>query len=324
MIGAIFGAAGSIAAAAMQADALRDATQMQIDALERQRQYVYANLDPSVIGAQAYQGDVNRALQQRTLQGMIDPALLNQRYASETAISDSLSKIGEESGRVSKQAADEALRGTPGMDLVKQKLVDQALQELEMGATLPPDVQAEFMKAGLEKSGMTTGSASGQGVGGQILRTILGTEGLKLKAQRQEQAAKLATSAQNLEASRQNILQSLFPRLNEVQLQNLGGQQSVLSQSNAMMPEAGLSGHDVANIWLARVGATNQLAQSAANAAASAAQQSGQIWAGAIGGATRAIGGAAPSWNTVSGWFNSPGAGTGSGNAMDLGGFEGD
>lgn len=323
-MGEIFTAAGQVAAAAMQAAALREATQMQIDALERQRQYVYANLDPSVIGAQAYQGDVNRALQQRTLQGMIDPALLNQRYASETAISDSLSKIGEESGRVSKQAADEALRGTPGMDLVKQKLVDQALQELEMGATLPPDVQAEFMKAGLEKSGMTTGSASGQGVGGQILRTILGTEGLKLKAQRQEQAAKLATSAQNLEASRQNILQSLFPRLNEVQLQNLGGQQSVLSQSNAMMPEAGLSGHDVANIWLARVGATNQLAQSAANAAASAAQQSGQIWAGAIGGATRAAGSAAPSWNTVSGWFGGGGGGGGSGNAMDLGGFETD
>lgn len=303
MIGALFGAAGQIAAASMQAAAVKEATKMQIAALERQRQYVYENLDPSVIGAQAAQGDINRAVNQRNLQGLIDPALLNQRYAAQDAIGQSLASLGQESGRVSRQATEEALRGTEGMTQLKDQLVEQALNELSMGATLPPDVQAELVKAGLERSGSTTGSASGQGQGGQILRTILGTAGLQLKAQRQEQAAKLATSAQNLEASRQNILQSLFPRLSSVQLENLGGAQSVLNQSNAMMPEAGLSGHDVANIWLARVGATNQLAQNAANAAAAGAQQQGQIWAGAIGGATRAVAGAAPSWNTVTGWF---------------------
>jgi hypothetical protein len=305
MLGAIFGAAGQIAAASMQADAIKQATKMQIDALNKQRQFVYDNLNPSVVNAQAYQADVNRANNQRALQAQIDPALAAQRTASETAISDQLSKIGQQSGKVSGQATTEALAGVPGMQDLKSQLVDQAMKELSMGATLPPDVQAELVKAGLEKGGMSTGSASGQGQGGQVLRTILGTAGLQLKAQRQTQAAQLATSAQNLESSRQNILQNLFPSLNSVQLQNLGGAQSVLSQSNSMMPEAGLSGQNVANIWLARVGATNQLAQNAANAAASAAQQQGNVWAGAVGGATRAIGGIIPqSWNnTVSGWL---------------------
>jgi hypothetical protein len=298
-MGEIIGAAGQIAAASMQAQAVRDATQMQIDALNRQRQFVYQNLDPSVVNAQATQADINRALNQRALQAQIDPGLAAQRTQSETAIGDALGKIGQESGRVSNVAANEAIAGTPGMEAGKNQLVDQALHELSLGATLPPDVQAELVKAGLEKSGMVTGGASGQGSGGQILRTILGTAGLQLKAQRQQQAANLMTTAQNLEANRQNILQGLFPKLAQTQLANLGGAQGVLQQSNNLTPEAGLNGQSVANIWLSRVGATNQMAQQAANVGAQGAMGQGQIWGSALGGAATSIG------NAITGWQNS-------------------
>src|SRR5207247_1103622 len=132
-------------------------------------------------------------------------------------------------------------------------------------------------------SGMVTQSASGKGVGGQITRELIGHEALQLKAQREQQASNLTAAAQNLETQRQNILQQLFPRLADVQLANLKGVQSVLNQSNSMMPNAGLSGSDIANIWLARVGATNQLAQSAADAQARAGMGIAQAW-GQLGG----------------------------------------
>lgn len=312
-MGEIFTAAGQVAASAMQAAAIKEATQMQIDALERQRQYVYNNLNPSVVNDQALTADQLQAQNRLALQGQIDPALLNARRSASDSITKQLDALqnGGAGGDVMRTASQEAITGTPGMQEAKQKLVDAALSELSQGATLPPDVQAELVKAGLERGGMATGSASGQGTGGQILRTVLGRAGIELKAQRQKQAADLTTAAQNLESSRQNILQSLFPKLSAVQLSNLQGTQQVLNQADQLAPNAGLSGTQVANIWLARVGATNQLAQSAANAAAQGAMGQGQAWGNAIGGATSLAGAIAPSWGSVKGWLGSFGSGSG-------------
>jgi hypothetical protein len=124
------------------------------------------------------------------------------------------------------------------------------------------------VQTGLEKSGMVTGKAGAQGVGGQLIRQLIGTAGINLQGERQKRATALAGAAQELEASRQSILQNIFPNLSAVQLNQLTGQQNVLNQSNSMVPQVGLSGSDIANLWMARVGATNQLAQAGADARA--------------------------------------------------------
>lgn len=217
-------------------------------------------------------------------------------------------QIGVQSGQVANQATSEALAGTPGMTDAKNSMVDAALTQLKQGATLPPDVEAQLVQAGLEQSGMTTQSASGRGIGGQQLRTILGTAGIQLQQQRQQQASNLLTSAQNLDNSRQNILQQLFPRLSQTQLANLGGTQSVLGQSNNLLPSAGLSGSNIANIMLARVGATNQLAQSAAGVQAQGTMGAANAWGNALGALGSGVGSSIP---TLSGWV---GGGGGSGN----------
>jgi hypothetical protein len=278
---------------------------MQIDALNRQRQFVFQNLDPSVIGPQATQADVNNAVNRLALQGQIDPNLLNSRYAAEAGISNQLGQVGQgNAAKISNIATNEATQNTPGMETAKDTLVKQAQQELDAGATLPPDVQAELVKAGLERSGMVTQSASGQGTGGQILRTILGTAGLQLKQQRQQQATGLLSAAQNLTNSRASILSNLFPNLNSTQLNNLTATSNAFNTANSALPSAGLSGSDIANIWLARVGATNQLAQNAANAGAAGALGQGQAWSGALGANSGNIGnGLSSAWNNVSGWF---------------------
>lgn len=314
-MGEIFGAAGQVASAAMQAAAVREATQMQIDALERQRDFVFSQLEPSRVNREALQADINRAQSQLALQGVTDPAALATRYAAEDQILRQVLGLGAGSpaDQVAQVAAQEAIAGTPGLQEGKNALVDAALQELRLGATLPPDVQAELVQAGLERAGETVGAATGpRGTSGQLLRQIIGSAGVQLQAERQQRAAALMDAASNLEARRQSILGTLFPNLSAVQLNTLQGAQGALAQSNAMVPEAGLSGSDVANLWLARVGATNQLAQQAANAGAAGALGQAQAWQTGLGAAIGYGANALPSTASFFGGSPSVGSFTGS------------
>lgn len=324
----IFSAAGQVAGAAIQANAVKEATQMQIDALNQQKQFVYNQLEPGTINAQAQQADIARAQNQLALQGKIDPALLAQRYASEGAIAKTAADLASgntPADQVAATAAREAVAGTPGSDAAKKALVDAALKELAAGATLPPDVQAQLVQTGLQKTGQVTGTANASGVGGQVLSTLLGTAGINLKMQREQQAANLTNAAQDLESKRQNILQGLFPNLQNQQLKNISAQQGVLQQSNAMAPAVGLGGTDVSNLWLARVGATNQLAQTAANAAAQGGAAQGQIWGNAVANATPYVAnsagnGMSSAYNWAKGLFSGGSAGGAADFSGDTGG----
>jgi hypothetical protein len=294
-MGNILGFVGQIAGSAIQASASKDVTQMQLDAIKKQQQLVYNSLDPSVIGGQATTADIQRAQQQLALQGQIDPALLQTRYAAEGGIKNQLDQIlasNAPADQVARMAAQTALTPTPGLSDAKNKLVDAALADLKSGATLPPDVEAQIVQHGLEQSGMVTGKSTAQGVGGTMLRTLFGNEGIRLQAQREAQAATLANSAQQLDTARSQVLGSLFPNLTAQQTSKLAATGSTFGATQAAVPQAGLSGTDIANIWMARVGATNQLAQSAANAASQGALAQASIWGNAIGGATRAAPGA--------------------------------
>lgn len=294
-MGNILGFVGQIAGSAIQAGASKDVTKMQLDAIAKQQKLVYDSLDPNVIGSQSTLADVERAQKQLALQGQIDPSLLQTRYTAEGGLKNQLDQIlasNAPADQVAKLAASTALTPTPGLNEVKNKLVDAALDDLKEGATLPPDVEAQIVQHGLEQSGMVTGKATAQGVGGTMLRTIFGNEGIKLQAQREAQAAALANSAQQLDTARSQVLGALFPNLTAQQTAKLAATGSTFGATQAAVPQAGLSGTDIANIWMARVGATNQLTQSAANAASQGALAQASIWGNAIGGATRAAPGA--------------------------------
>lgn len=302
-MGDMLGFVGQIGSAYIQSSAAKQAQQAQLDAIAQQRQYLSENLQPDVVQGVATQADQQNAAARLALQGQIDPALLQARGTSENAILNATKNLGAQSGLVGDVATGEAIAGVPGMEQGKSDLVQNALDQLKAGATLPPDVEAQLVQAGLEQSGMAgTGGGGGRGVGGQVLRTVLGTAGIQLQQQRQQQAASLLTSAQNLEQSRQNILQNLFPRLSQVQLANLQGQEGALGTSASLLPQAGLSGTNIANIMLARVGATNQLMGQAGTVAGQGAMAQGQILGNALGGATNSLGQYAP---TLSGWLSS-------------------
>lgn len=287
-MGELFGAIGSVAAAGISAAAVKSATAAQIRALERQREFVYSELDPARVGGAATAADRERIQNQLALQALVDPELLRQRYAAQAATSAQLEGLLSEdsaASQVAAQATEEALAGAPRMQQAKEALIDAALKELQLGATLPPDLQAEIVQTGLQRSGSATRGAGGSGFGGQILTSAVGSAGLQLQADRQQRAAGLLEAADNLERSRASILGSLFPSLQSSSLSKLGAADTVFKTSAAAVPEAGLTGESVANLWLARVGATNQLAQQSADAAARGGFAQAQILNTGIGNA---------------------------------------
>jgi len=257
------------------------ATTSQMKAIKTQREYLFKNLDPAVIGAASLAADQARAKNQRALQGQIDPNLLASRDLATANMASELAKNGKQAQEVADRAVSEATTGPQTVDQ-KNALIDAAMKQLALGAKLPPDVQAELVQSGLEKSGMVTQGASAQGMGGTMLRTILGQAGVNLQMQRQQQAEGLLASASNLEAQRQNVLNTLFPNLSSLQTANMSRDNAAFNMSQAGMPAAGMSGTDVANIWLARVGAANSLTQQAGQVqAAGAMAQAGAFNSGA-------------------------------------------
>lgn len=243
----------------MSAKSIQRATDMQVKALQQILVRTRQELDPSLISDMALQRDIDRANDRLELQKQLDPETYKQRYAAEQQLTNFLTQVGRTpADELAAQTAREAMAVDPEAVAAKNKLIDAALAEA--GGALPPDIQAELMKAGLEQTGQATGAATGRGAGGVILQKVLGMGGLEL----QNRAAGLLKTASDLDAQRQQILQNLFPRLQQQQLGNIATTSNILQQSNAMLPQAGLSGSDIANTWLARVGALNQLESSIA------------------------------------------------------------
>lgn len=278
---------------------------MQIAALEQQKKFVFDQLDPNKIGGASKAADVAKAQNKLALQALIDPELLRQRYAAQAATSAQLADITGGQGvarQVEQQAAFEALAGRSDAEAAKNALIDAALAEIQAGATIPADLQNELIQSGLEQSGQVSGGPGGSGMGQQILRNLVGSAGLQLRQQRLETAKGLLGQAQNLEQSRAAILGQLFPQLGAAASGRLAASQNVLTTANMLTPEAGLGGSDIANIWLARVGATNQLAQSAADAAARGAQAQAQAWQTGLGAATGYVANALPTTGAAYDW----------------------
>lgn len=255
----------------MQADAIEDATAMQVKALQQQRDFVYKNLDPAVVNEQAAGADIQRAQQRLALQSQLDPSLLATRYVSQDKLLELAQQGAESQGdELASQLFSEAKSqlGDTREEQLKSALIDAALEEVGAGAALPEDVQAELVKAGLERAGTVGLGSDSRGLAGKLTRKLIASEAINLKKARQDQATRLGLAANELGNRRISILSSVFPQLKNLQAQNVSQNQSLLEQSNRLVPEVGLGGTDIANIFQARVGATNTLAQSAADAAA--------------------------------------------------------
>lgn len=271
---------------------MNKASAAQRDALTQMQNNITAGLSPTQLQSIATAGDTQRAQQQRQLFQQMFPDLASAQFAAENSLRQQAGGFGPQSAasQVGSAAAQEALGSMGATQQGQTQLIDAALAQLKQGATLPPDVEAQLVQAGLEQSGMVTQNASAQGIGGQQIRTLLGSAGLQLQMQRQQQAAGLLSQAQNLETQRQQVLQDLFPRLATNQLQQASGAAGVFNLGQSATPQAGLSGTQLANSWLQRIGALNQVIGQQGQVNAGQQLALGQLTGQQIGAAASALG----------------------------------
>jgi len=309
----VLGGAGGAVGGFLSADAANNSAKVQSRLLDQMRTYTQQNMDPELVNQQALKADQERAANRIALQKQIDPSLAAVRPLAEAKLLGQVGQIGTSpSDTIAALATQEAQTGGAGdLTSIKNQILQAAQKNISAGATLPPDVQAELMQSGLEGSGAVTGSASGGGIGGTMLRTILGSAGIALQTQREQQAQQEASTAAGLEQTRQQILQNLFPKLQQQQLANMSATTGALGVENQMLPEAGLSGQNVASTWLQRVASMNQLTGAKASV-------QGQ---GALGSGL----GKAAAWGSIASMGQNPGvqsaASSGSGSLGSLASF---
>lgn len=257
-------AAGSIASGVIQSGAAGDAAQAQINAIKNE-----PKLNPTAIADAAQQQDLNRYEQQFQLQQQVDPqsAALRTQGASgilsglaanagnNTAADQSLAQLQTQSGQLN-----------AATDPVISQLISSAQSELAAGATLPPSFQQELVTSGLQQSSAAGNSLNGTGAAGSNLNTLLGSAGINLQAQRQQQAQGALSSASSLEQQRANILSGIATLDNTLRGTKMNQAETANQIGVNNVPNIGLSGTSLANLM---VGQTNQGQQQA--------QQIGQL-----------------------------------------------
>jgi hypothetical protein len=321
-------AAGAIASAVVKKNAADKAAKIQKKAIDQQQKILQNKLDPDALNKLAQTADTERAKNRIALQQTIDPELAQLRTAGKKALLEQAS-IPEEQKQSSQLASalfNETKTEDPRMAALKDSIINAAQNEINAGATLPPEFQAELVR-----SGLNTGSQSGIGItknsiGGSVARA-LGLGGVQLQFQREQAAQNLAATGQSLINARTNILSSVFPKLRDLENERRVEAAQNFQLADQALPESGLSGQDVVNLKVAQQkGIANALgakAQVRAGQKIAAGQETGAI----IGASTSAIaGGLGGGYGNIMGslFSKKPGVDTGGGSSLSQGQFPGE
>lgn len=286
--------------------AAKKAGAAQKRALNEQEGILRRRLDPGALNRLAQTMDRERALSRRKLQEETDPELAKLRQFGKDELLKEFQRPDEsrQSTQLANRLFAENAEADPRMEALKSSIISRAQEDLDRGAELPSEFQAELVRTGL-----ATGAGSGIGVSrnqvGGVTSRLLGGAGIQLEAQRTAEAQQLAGTAQNLTASRANILSSIFPTVKAVEDAKLQRASAAFQIGEATLPQSGLSGSDAVNLEVARrnaqiaargqrgvINAQLATAQGAANAAY--IQAAGSLASGAIGAyGAGAFGGAA-------------------------------
>jgi hypothetical protein len=314
VVGGVAAAAAAGAAAAKNA-AAKKAAHAQTEALKGQKKILTEELGYDKVQQASVNAERNRAKERIRLQEEIDPELAQLRQLGKQQLLAQAQQpdASKESVQVAKQLFEENIKPSEGLEKLKDQIIGKAQEKLNQGATLPPEFQAELVRAGVSQGAQAGLRPTQKTVGGRLYQA-LGSAGVALENQRTQEAQQLAGTAANLQQSRAKILESIFPTISQseqIQKQNAAGNFQVGDQT---MPQAGLTGAEAANLQINRgntlmkirgqkgqVQAQKALAQG--EATASYIKAGGQFATSAIG----AYGGGA----TGGGMSSLPGGGAG-------------
>ena len=181
------------------------------------------------------QRDIDPTFAKLRTQGSAD--LLAELRDKDTASTRSLAEM-ESLTSGSKKSQEDAITA----------LMDRAKADLEAGATLPPEFQAELIRSGLENAGGQGLSIDGRGAAGAEIRRLVGSEGLALKQAREAGARENLSAAEMIRARRLDALSGLLQsdtNLREAQFNRAG---RAVAAANLAMPSIGLTGADAAGV----------------------------------------------------------------------------
>ena len=284
LFGGIFGAKSAKKAAKVIANAMIKATQMQLDALDRVKNLIMTTLDPSSLQNTVLKQDIENIKARLALQQEVDPNLYLVRQNSAKL----LAEISTQPSLYVKEASPTEY--SQQLDKIQQLLLQRAQENIQRGAQLSPEIQAELVASGLEKvgaAGLRPSAGGRYGAAGPTVARVLGLAGEQLRTAREQAAQQAATTAQQLHSQRLADLMGL--------MRGEAATQTALSElSRAALPAAGLSGGDLLNLLIQRAnalagvyGAQGQAlarqAETVGQAQAQAAQQAAGAWIGGLG-----------------------------------------
>lgn len=282
-------AALAIGGAYMAGDAKRKAAGAMKDAIGNVERISVASEDDI---ARKY--DRRRFEGQLALQKELDPKAAALREGGIDTMLANLSNADDETAlNLVRRLAEENGTEDPAVVAIKDKILSDAMTDLEAGAKLSPDFQAELVRSGLETgAGAGFGISPGSGAGRQS-RELLGAAGIALKQQRTENAQGAAEFATSLSTARANILSGVAASLSNLTNNQFNKGQTAAGVGYSLVPEYGLSGADAVNLDLARINQQQQLTMAAGNVEAQKRTAQGEMYQSMMSSASSALGGAA-------------------------------
>lgn len=244
--GSLLGSGGQIISGVINDKARKDAYRTQREGLKKQKQFLKDNFDPARLAETSLKYDKGYLQRRLDLQQEMDPELAQVRQLGKEQLLQQIQRDPSSLGTT--QVADQMLRENLNEDPASKKLRDRFLgeanKELDLGANLPPEYQAELVRAGLTGGSQAGIAADKRTIGGTVSR-LLGGAGIRLQQQRQNQAMALSDQSDQLAQSRQKILSNIFPSVAANEADTARRAATAFAIGQETLPQAGLTGREV-------------------------------------------------------------------------------
>ena len=280
-------AAVTVGSAYMKSQGAKAAAQKQIDALRSQEQINVPSLQ-----TEAQQADEAKYKGTLALQKEVDPGLAATRQNSidQLAALSGPQKTDAQAQGLADAAFNENV-SDPQSQALRQKLLADAQQQLDAGATLSPAFQAEVVRSGLESGTGNGFSANKGGALGRDATKAIGVAGEQLKQTRVASANSEANTATQMAATRASILANLIPVINAVPAVQMQRAQAGFSTAQSALPNYGLSGTQTVGLELQRIADKNKTLTAVGQQQAQQQLAQYGFYESAIGAAGSALGG---------------------------------
>ncbi len=246
MASGALGGMGSMASGLIAMKGENDAYEIQKKGIDTQTKYLKKNFDPQKLSELSLKYDKGFLQRRMDMQKEFDPELAKIRELGKQQLLEQaqMDPSSLQSTKTASQLFRENINEDPKSAALRGRLVAQATKNLDAGAELPPEFQAELMRSGLNAGNQAGIKTDKRTIGGPVSR-LLGGAGIQLQQQRENQAMNLAGAADASAQSRAKILSNIFPAVAAVEQQNAQRAGSAFALGQATMPSAGLTGREV-------------------------------------------------------------------------------